>query len=92
MQKYNNSPFSDRNHKHVIHEGLQIIKDNIFRKHFIERPTYNFNSYVLCYVSKLEVYFEHVVNKFFFVKWIYDAEDRADQVITHLAKKLYIYI
>lgn len=40
MQKYNNSPFSDRNHKHVIHEGLQIIKDNIFRKHFIERPNY----------------------------------------------------
>ena len=37
------------------------------------------------------MYFEHVVNKFFFVEWIYNAEDRADQVIP-IWQKNYIFI
>ena len=40
MKKCNNSPFSDGNHKHVVNEDLQIIKNNVLRKNFIKRPKY----------------------------------------------------
>ena len=34
--KYNNSPFADRHHKHIMTGDLQIIRNNILRKLFIK--------------------------------------------------------
>ena len=33
-RKYNDSPFTDENHKHVVNEDLRVIKNNIFKKKF----------------------------------------------------------
>ena len=38
--KYNNSPFGDRYHKHIVTGDPRIIKNNALRKLFIKIPKY----------------------------------------------------
>ena len=38
--KCNNSPFTDRHHKHIVTGDLRIIRNNVFRKLFMQGPKY----------------------------------------------------
>ena len=38
--KWNNSPFIDRYHKHIVTGDLRIIRNNVLRKRFIKGPKY----------------------------------------------------
>ena len=38
--KCNNSPFTDRHHKHIVTGDLRIIRNNALRKLFIKVPKY----------------------------------------------------
>ena len=98
--KCTNSPFADRNHKHIVTGDLRIIRNNVLRKLFIKGPKYrkvkliNLEKAERCILEGLNNCisswcYKNGVDKSVFLEWTNNVKVKIDEIMSHLTNKLY---
>ena len=98
--KCNNSPFTDRHHKHIVTGDLRIIRNNALRKLFIKGPKYrevrpiNLEKAKRCLLIGLDNCilswcYTNGVDKLFFLEWTNNVKVKIDERMSRLTDKLY---
>ena len=96
--KCNNSPFTDRHHKHIVTGDLRIIRNNALRKLFIKGPKYrevrpiNLEKAKRCILEGFDNWisswcYKNGVDKFFFLEWTNSVKVKIDERMSHLTNK-----
>ena len=98
--KCTNSPFADRNHKHIVTGDLRIIRNNVLRKLFIKGSKYrkvkliNLEKAERCILEGLNNCisswcYKNGVDKSVFLEWTNNVKVKIDEIMSHLTNKLY---
>ena len=98
--KWNNSPFIDRYHKHIVTGDLRIIRNNVLRKHFIKGSKYREVRPINLEKAKRWILegldncisswcYKTGVDKSFFLEWTNNVKAKIHKRMSHLTNKLY---